>query len=122
MGYEMASVTARVLFTCLVVAATAGASGQGPGERSDNFAQQSNAPILLATNADAGVPGASLASKDLLIASNLSPTGLGNASGFNRHEVKTASSDLGVKEWMLIAMGIFLIGAMSHRRSQSMAD
>jgi hypothetical protein len=119
----MASVTARILFTCLVVAATAAASGESPRERSDATAAEAAAPLLLATAADsASGTGANHRSKQLLLASNLTPTGIAATAPLHRHDLKSPATDSDVKEWMLIAMGLFLICAMSHRRSQSMAD
>jgi hypothetical protein len=118
----MASLTARIVFTCLVVAAAAAASGQIQHDRAEPVVARGGNAVLLASAADTSGIAAGHGSKQLLIASNVSPAALSLPAVMSRHELKNLPVESEIKEWMLIAMGVFLICAISHRRSRSMAD
>ena len=129
----MGSAVAKTLFALLVVAGASVAIAQAPHSASNTDRRvdsvtdatadtMQRTPLLLATNDAAPAASGTASGKPLLMATNTATSAYSFGRASRRPELTAPSTGSDVKEWMLIAMGIFLIGAMSHRRSRSFTD
>lgn len=117
----MGSAASKTLFAFLVVAGAAATNAQ-PAQTTASTDRPTEPQLLLASAGDVATATGAAPGKPLLVATATGTSTYSYGRVARRSDLAAPASNGELKEWMLIAMGIFLIGAMSHRRSRAFTN